>query len=403
MPVIPKTIIYPLHFLRSWFHQNQSADNRFRVSFGRQLGEDVETIPLGRARAGIYLLIKHIVTSRRRRVIVSPYTIPDVVNMIKFAGGEPVFVDCLPKSTNIDIAQLSKLIDEETAAVIVTHYHVNQDKIDQIFQICHERDIAFYDDCALSIGAQVGNISIGRVTDASIFSFSGFKTLNFFWGGAITTQSTSLARALCAEVDRWPRLRPAQYATQMLKIIIISLATSRLTYPLIVFPLLSRSIRDGQINEILPMSRIESTYLESTIATRPSLAALGEWTRKLGSIDQIVTHRRLIGAIYDRYFESISVSRESSVITKAGSSYVNYPIVVDEKQRNRIYKEILSKKFDVGLSLYPNVHEVEGFTDIHGYSHNISRLVRSIITLPTHLRVNSEYARALAECVRGIV
>ena len=71
---------------------------------------------------------------------------------------------------------------------------------------------------------------------------------------------------------------------------------------------------------------------------------------------------------------------------------MNCPIHVDPERRTAIYKKIFSSGFDVGLSLYPNVHELEGFKHVPGRSKNVSRLVRSVITLPTHPRISEEYA-----------
>jgi dTDP-4-amino-4,6-dideoxygalactose transaminase len=392
-----------MRYLRPWLFQDRNADDKFQHSLSCHLGGGVETICVGRARAGIYLLAKQAVRGPRRRFILSPYTIPDVINMVRFGGGEPVFVDCVPESTNIDVGQLADLIDDQTAAVMVTHYHQNQDRSDEILDICHQRGVAYYDDCALAIGAQSGDLAIGKTTDASVFSFSGFKTLNFFWGGAITTKSQSLAHDLRAEVDEWPRLRSTQYRKQVAKIATHHGAANKLLFPTVVFPIMSSSIRAGQIVDTLPMSRIESVRLDDTILSRPSLAALGEWNRKLDSVNMIVGHRRSIRAIYDEYFAPISVSRESSTTTKAGSSYVNYPIFVGPQRRNEVYKAILARGFDIGLSLYPNTHETAGFTDVPGYSSNVATLVRSVITLPTHTRLLPKYARHLADVIRQVV
>ncbi len=52
--------------------------------------------PVGRARAGLYLLVKNAVKPERRRVLMSSFTIADVVNMVVFAGGEP----CVRRSSS---------------------------------------------------------------------------------------------------------------------------------------------------------------------------------------------------------------------------------------------------------------------------------------------------------------
>src|SRR5581483_5595787 len=144
---------------------------------------------IGRARAGLYLLAKSAVNGCRNKVVLSPYTIPDVINMIPFAGGRPVFADSLEGSTNIDVDHLETLLDNQTCCVIVTHYHFNQSQLAAIRGLCASRGIALFDDCALALGAAEAGSRIGSTTDGSVLSFSGFKTLNYFWGGAVSARS----------------------------------------------------------------------------------------------------------------------------------------------------------------------------------------------------------------------
>lgn len=393
----PKQIIYPLRYLRPLMGARDEAEARFERGFSSLLGGDLSVIPLGRARAGIYLLAKLSVAEGRRRVILSPYTIPDVINMVRFAGGEPIFVDCLEGSTNIDLGHLSELIDGRTACVLITHYHVNQNQTAEIRQLCRERGVMCFDDCALAVGAELPGAPIGGATDASVFSLSAFKMLNFLWGGAITTRTGALADSVRRIVEAWPRLTMSQYAKQMMRTLKYDIATRRTLFSRVVFPVYRRKILSIEVQDVLPVSRIESTSLDATIASRPALGALEEWNRKMGSVAASLRHRRHIAEIYDRYFRHRAVAGETSDAVRAGSCHVNYPIFVGQARRNDIYKDILSRGFDVGLSLYPNVHETAGFTGIEGRSDNVSALVRSVITLPTHPRISELYAAQLAE------
>lgn len=66
---------------------------------------------LGRARTGIYLLVKHYlkdIKSKNNVVLTSAYTIPDIINLIKKGGGKPVFVDFDYNSTYFSINDLKK-------------------------------------------------------------------------------------------------------------------------------------------------------------------------------------------------------------------------------------------------------------------------------------------------------
>ena len=66
------------------------------------------------ARVGIYLAIKGLI-QLGQKVIVSPYTIADVINMVICAGGVPVFADIDRRTTNVAAAEIEKLIDDQTA------------------------------------------------------------------------------------------------------------------------------------------------------------------------------------------------------------------------------------------------------------------------------------------------
>ena len=394
--IIPRSIIYDISFRPPGGIGAAYSDVAFRDGFAALLGGGSEIVPLGRARTGLYLVVKNIVREGRRKIVLSPYTLPDVVNLVRFGGGQPVFVDFLPNSTNIDVRQLANLIDAETAGVLVTHYHVNQKDLRAISDLCRDRGVLLFDDCAISLGAQYEGRPIGSLVDASVFSMSGFKILNYFWGGALALPAGPLAAAIEREVSIWPPLASAKYWPQIRKIAAFAAVTSPTLFPL-VFRLRRRQIAAGRIVDMFPVSRIESVALDETLLSRPSSAALAEWVGKFGSVETIVCHRRAIAAVYDDYFRNINVSAETPEALRRESAFVNYPIVVGEQRRNHLYRETLEAGFDVGLSLYPNAHETQSFHAVPGRTENVSRLVRSILTLPTHTRMTPEHARKLSQ------
>lgn len=400
--VQPRQIIYPIHYLTPWLANDERSESVFTERLSRSLGGDSFIIPLGRARTGLYLLVKSAVTAARPRVIMSPYTIADVVNMVKFAGGQPVFVDFAPNSTNVDIDHLRALIDDRTACVLLTHYHVSQEKTLEIAELCRQKGVKLFEDCAICLGASFMGRSIGTLTDGAVFSLSGFKILNFFWGGFIATKDAKLFEALDREIEEWPRLRPRQYLEMAKKVLRYDILTSGLVFP---FAFLARRwlVQKGKIEDIVPRTLIETESLDETILSRPSLSAFSEWNRKFGDVEKINAHRRMIAAIYDKTFRKISAAAETGDAVRAASSFLSYPIVVGERNREHVYRETLRRGFDVGLMVYPNVHEMAQFASAEGRSSNVSALVRSIITLPTHPRVSASYAERLAACVADIL
>src|SRR5581483_8845744 len=86
-------------------------------------GQQVIAVPM--CRVGIYLALKHLIR-KGQKVILSPYTISEVVNMVLCAGGVPVFADVEPTATcNIDAQSVLDLLTTTTdvGAVLVTHFY----------------------------------------------------------------------------------------------------------------------------------------------------------------------------------------------------------------------------------------------------------------------------------------
>ena len=396
--MLPRQIVYRMNYLpRLTLSDPEKLGFKFSNDLVTTIGLDQGVVMLGRARAGIYLLIKESISPARKKVVLSPFTLPDVVNMIRFAGGVPVFVDCMPKSTNIDPDHLRSLIDHETCAVIITHYHVNQDQFDVIQTICRDSDALLFEDCAISIGGTISGAPVGSLSDGGVYSFSSYKFLNYLWGGAITSKHKKLLAALNNEVEIWPRLKYQDYRKQMLRTIKYDVATRPSIFKYFTGPLIRRS----QGNQVTPVSlkqyRVESKCLDRTLTSRPSINAIVELSSKLNEIDDNLTHRRNIAAIYLESFKEIMVGAESSVGTINGSCFVNFPVIVDASRRDSVYKAMIRAGFDVGLAHYPNCHQHPEFRDCQGKSQSVSDLVHSILTLPTHPRIDADYAISLRD------
>ncbi|MGA7954582.1 MAG: DegT/DnrJ/EryC1/StrS family aminotransferase [Gloeobacterales cyanobacterium] len=393
--MIPKQIIYPIDYSKLLGTSDQAAAENFQANFSHYIAPSSFYLPLGRARAGIYLFVKRFVDNGRKKVILSPYTIPDVINMVIFAGGLPVFVDALPNSTNVDTNQLAELIDDQTACVMITHYHVNQNEYRNIVSLCRQRDVKLFEDCAISLGGQIDGETVGLGSAGGVFSLSSFKFLNFIWGGVLFTRQQPLYHSCKDEVSQWPRLRRRDYIPALVRTAIYDFSTRPWVYRLLTAPLLRYQQRQLDQPVMTKSVRIESSSLDRTLTTQPHGVAFAEWNHKFEGVQSYLSHRRAIASVYAQNFADRMVAKETAPAVIASSCFVNYPIVVPAARRNVIYKRLLLAGYDVGLSLYPNVHEHPSFKGYAGYSNHIGQLVRSVITLPTHPLVTVAYAESL--------
>lgn len=400
----PKQIIYPIRYLRPLFKGDAAREEAaFLDAFQNLAHLPHAPVPLGRARTGIYLMVKSFITPARKKVVLSPYTIPDVINMIIFAGGEPVFCDHEPRSSQFDLNCLASTIDEQTACVMVTHYHINEHRLHEIMTMCEHKGVGVFEDCAISLGGTVNGLSVGRQTSGGVFSLSSYKFLNYLWGGVLYCQDKSRQDAIAREVEGWDRFRAAEYRAQIVRTLKYDLATRPLLFDCITAPLLRWKQRKSSTEQALHQPRIESTTFDESLRRRPSAGAFAEWNRKIHLVETRLNHRRSIAAVYDRHFREMMISANVSPEVCRGSCYVNYPVWVGPEQRGRVYREMILGKFDVGLSLYPNSHQHSKFTHVSGSTTEISNLCSAVLTLPTHPRVTSVYAEALAAKLKSLL
>jgi perosamine synthetase len=397
--MIPKQIIEKINYLPVISEQGIGA--KFRNALEEMLGHTIRVVMLGRARMGLYLLVKYAMNHKpgRTEVVLSPYTIPDVINMVILAGGQPVFVDFYENTTNIDLNHLESLVGDKTACCIVTHYHVNQAEISEIIKICRMSECLIFEDRAISFS----DLNADLESDGAVYSFSSFKLLNYFWGGAIALKNAAIYRELSKQVEGWPQLHYVNYAPSIVKTLKYDLATSSYIYDFFTYPYLAHKQKKSTKPIYFTPPRIESTVIDRSLESRPSNGAYKEWLNALPGIKEKLSNKRQIAAAYNSVLDSAMLSRANDPSVLTNGSFNNYPILLDESERDSVYRSLILDGFDVGLSIYPNCHKHEKFRNCKGKSANVEKNIRSIISLPTHSKVSVDYATSMAHSIRKLV
>jgi perosamine synthetase len=394
---VSKQRIMPLCYPRFLLGGRKLSEAGFIRKINDRLGPEIGPIPLGRARSGFYLLAKLAVKGARRQVLMSPFTLPDLVTMVQLAGGEPVFYDFEKDSTAASLENLFARIGDQTACVFVTHYHVNEPHLPEIAALCRAQGAYLFDDCALAFGGTIDGHPIGTLTDASVFSFSAFKLLNYFWGGLITTRDGDLSARAKGIVGNWPRLPSKGYLAALKACLRYDVASRPLAYGLAVFPTLRMKLKRSSSAKGLEHIRVETDTLDPSLTSRPSLAALSEWDAKIGEIDGWLAKRREVAAIYRRRLGRYMVSADTSDRAFSEACFVNFPIIVPGGRCDEVVRRMILDGYDVGRSLYPNSQRHPKFCTVPGETANVDKLVANTLYLPTHFGVTTNYAEEIAD------
>jgi len=212
------------------FYRGEDAIDRFEHAVATFLNSDnkpsLRCVAMPMARVAIYCAVKALVHPGES-VVMSPYTIADVVNMVIAAGARPIFADVDPESGNLRIDEVERLIDNNTGAVLATHFYGCAADVAEIARICRQRKVWLIEDAAQAFGCKLHSRRVGTFGDVGIFSFGMYKNINAFYGGAAVVRDEDLEARLRAEIANYPREPLATYVPRLIKGVI----TDALTYP----------------------------------------------------------------------------------------------------------------------------------------------------------------------------
>ena len=197
------------------------------------------------ARVGIYFAIKNIV-GKKRKILLSPYTIHDVVNMVLCAGGIPEFIELENGTCNLDPNKAIEQIDEETAAVMVTHLHGLGVDLNKLKTICCSKGITLIEDAAQAFGTIVNGSHVGTIGDIGIYSFGMYKNLNSFQGGMLVTKHKEIYEKIKNDIRDLPVLDNFSY----LKKVLNAFVTDIVTFPLVFKHFTYKIFRFGHLKRV---------------------------------------------------------------------------------------------------------------------------------------------------------
>ncbi|MBX3405315.1 MAG: DegT/DnrJ/EryC1/StrS family aminotransferase [Phycisphaeraceae bacterium] len=129
-------------------------------------------------------------------VLVPAWTYIATVSMVVARGGNPIFVDALPDTMQIDMADAAKKITPRTRAIAATHLYGCPVDIDAVQALAAKHNLKVVCDAAQSHLATYKGKGIGAFGDAVTYSFYATKNLATGEGGMITCNDDALARQI---------------------------------------------------------------------------------------------------------------------------------------------------------------------------------------------------------------
>lgn len=354
------------------------------------------------ATAAIFLVVRALVRPGQK-VILSPYTISDVVNMVICTGAIPVFADIDRTTCHVQAAEVERLLERDTGAVVVTHLHGHACDMDDIVALCRARSVPLIEDAAQAFGTRYRSRAVGTFGDAGIFSFGMYKNLNTFLGGMVITSRGDLYNRLRRDVTDLPFQDRCSYLLRVLFGLVIDVATLPPVFARVTFPL----FRLAYLHDLRALNRLVSVetnpqkketvpagVLRRMLPLQARLA-LSQLDRVEWDSDRRIELARL-------YYEGLKEIPELIVAPwhdDRSHIYTYFPVQAPD--RTALLRWLMQRGCDVAASHLKNVADLPAFAEFRRDCSNARATANSLILLPTYPRYLERDIRRNIDAIRA--
>jgi perosamine synthetase len=147
-------------------------------------------IAVSSGTAALHVALLALEVGRNDEVIVPTFTCAALLHAVNYVGARPVLADVDPATLNPSVEHVRRLIGPRTRAIIITHTFGFPADLRGIIEL----GVPVVEDCAHALGAQYWGKPVGAFGALAVHSFYATKVVCAGEGGAICTNSRSLAK-----------------------------------------------------------------------------------------------------------------------------------------------------------------------------------------------------------------
>lgn len=144
-------------------------------------------VTMPHARIALYYILDYLKLNEDDEIILSPVTLPDMLNMILIKKARPVFIDFKNFNHSICLEELKSKISDKTKVIYLTHLYGILPNLEKIREICEEKQIILIQDITQSYGCEYLGSKVCNWADYSFSSTCSLKEIHTHMGGLILT------------------------------------------------------------------------------------------------------------------------------------------------------------------------------------------------------------------------
>ena len=130
----------------------------------------------------------------RYDVMTTQFSWIATASCISMVGARPIFCEIDINNYHMSLDCIKKMWTPRVKAIVYPHLFGNMSETKEILDFCKEKEIAFIEDAAQSLGASLNDVKAGSIGDVSCLSFNANKVVaGIAGGGAILTDDEDKA------------------------------------------------------------------------------------------------------------------------------------------------------------------------------------------------------------------
>jgi perosamine synthetase len=373
------------HVLQGRFQNNEQDVRKFEKALRERFGTE-HAVCVYQCRVGIYLAVKALI-KRGQEVILSPYTLSDVVNMVVFAGGRPVFADVDRQTCNISADEVERLITPNTGAVLITHLHGCAADAHRIKNVCDQFNIAMIEDCAQAFDVYEQGKPVGTIGDVGVFSFEMHKNITTWLGGAVVSDRADVIEKIQSELGSFNNSPLPGITRKVVKGLIQDCACYPVIFQLLTYPVLRHSYLNSveSINKMARRNPQESELGDELPDIYKSYYTA--FQSRLG-LSQLKKVSRDIKTRIDNsllYYEGLKGIDElllPPLRTDGSNTYFWLP--VQYSRREKLIEFMFTQGRDVAAGHFTNTANAPQFAEFYRSCPNATQVEEELLFLPTY-------------------
>ena len=337
-------------------------------------------------RVAAYNIFKVVISDEKNEILISPYTLPEVVSAILYARGKPIYVDINLKTGLPLEVDLDKKINKKTAGLVLTHLFSNKEDIIE-FNKRYQKKLSIIEDVAINFGAKIDQKKfLGTIFDYGFYSFGVMKNLCTFHGGAIFSRDKNMLNIIEENLKKnidYPIILSLKL---FFFCILIDVMYSKYIYNFFTHYILKLSIKNldrlmypgvyPKFPSIIPKHYYYKFQKNFAIAGIENLRVLNN------RIDERIKNVKL----YEKYL--IDDLKLNVYDFYNINSFLEYPILLNKNKNKFISEKLLAIGYDVRHTWYVNSArfiKLDSKFDDYVIS---DKLHESVLSLPTHNKIN---------------